>query len=529
MSRGTLSRRRLLGASGLAVAAGLVFGGVAARAEQTLVISIAADPTGFDPEAVANNTSGFIMATVFDSLVRYKPGTTEVEPGLAKSWDISPDGLTYTFHLRTGIKFHDGTPFNAGEYIKTLDRQLKKDDPNSIYKTGPVEGYEDFTFGSVDSYSALDDNTVQFKLKAPSAAFLNSLAMVWNGVVSYDAAAKLGKDFRNKPVGTGPFIFREWKSRDQIVLDANPDYWKGKPKLDHIVFKEYPDAQAALLALQRGETQVMGDVATQVIPALRADKNIVVVTQPGLTVNGMAMPNDTAPFDDKRVRQALNYAVDKEAINKALYGGLAVTMTSPLPEAQWGFDKSLKGYPYDPAKAKQLLAAAGVKPGLKIELLSYNTPRGYNPAGADLAVALQGYFRKVGIEAEVRKLDMGAFLASVRSGNYHGLFLTGWSGDNGDPDNFVGELWGSYGMPVNDTSHYKDPAVDKLMQQAAAEVDHAKRIQMYAKIQAMILDGAPWVFVNSTLQVRATRKTVKGFQLNPTQMFFDMETVSLTK
>ncbi len=506
MSRGTLSRRRLLGASGLAVAAGLVFGGVAARAEQTLVISIAADPTGFDPEAVANNTSGFIMATVFDSLVRYKPGTTEVEPGLAKSWDISPDGLTYTFHLRTGIKFHDGTPFNAGEYIKTLDRQLKKDDPNSIYKTGPVEGYEDFTFGSVDSYSALDDNTVQFKLKAPSAAFLNSLAMVWNGVVSYDAAAKLGKDFRNKPVGTGPFIFREWKSRDQIVLDANPDYWKGKPKLDHIVFKEYPDAQAALLALQRGETQIMGDVATQVIPALRADKNIVVVTQPGLTVNGMAMPNDTPPFDDKRVRQALNYAVDKEAINKALYGGLAVTMTSPLPEAQWGFDKSLKGYPYDPAKAKQLLAAAGVKPGLKIELLSYNTPRGYNPAGADLAVALQGYFRKVGIEAEVRKLDMGAFLASVRSGNYHGLFLTGWSGDNGDPDNFVGELWGSYGMPVNDTSHYKDPAVDKLMQQAAAEVDHAKRIQMYAKIQAMILDGAPWVFVNSTLQVRATRK-----------------------
>ena len=131
-------------------------------------------------------------------------------------------------------------------------------------------------------YSALDDNTVQFKLKEPSAAFLNSLAMVWNGVVSYDAAAKYGKDFRNHPVGTGPFIFREWKSRDQIVLDANPNYWKGKPKLDHIVFKEYPDAQAALLALQRGETQIMGDVATQVIPALRADQNIVVLTQPGL-------------------------------------------------------------------------------------------------------------------------------------------------------------------------------------------------------------------------------------------------------
>ncbi len=298
---------RLRGVWGLAaITLPLLAPPVAAWAESTLVISIAADPTGFDPEAVANNTSGFVMATVFDSLVRYKPGTTEVEPGLAKSWDISPDGLTYTFHLRSGVTFHDGTKFNAAEYVKTLDRQLKKDDPNTIYKTGPVEGYEDFTFGSVTSYSAIDENTVQFKLKEPSAAFLNSLAMVWNGVVSYEAAAKYGKDFRNHPVGTGPFIFREWKSRDQVVLDANPSYWKGKPKLDHIVFKVIPDAQAALLALQRGETQIMGDVATQVIPALRKDSNIVLITQPGLAVNGMAMPNDTPPFNDKRVRQALN-------------------------------------------------------------------------------------------------------------------------------------------------------------------------------------------------------------------------------
>ena len=510
----------------LAAGVGLCAAG-AARAEGTLVISIAADPTGFDPEAVANNTSGFVMATVFDGLVAYQPGTTEVAPGLARSWEVSPDGLTYTFHLRQGIKYHDGTPFNAAAYIKTLDRQLKKDDPNTIYNTGPVEGYEDFTFGAVASYAALDNDTVQFKLKVPNAPFLNSLAMVWNGVVSYDAAAKWGKDFRNHPVGTGPFIFREWKSRDEVVLDANPDYWKGKPKLDHVVFKVMPDPQAALLALQRGETQVMGDVATQVVPALRADRNLNVLTQPGLTVNGMAMPNDVPPFDNKLVRQALNYAVDKEAINKALYAGLAVTMTSPIPPAQWGHDTSLKGYPYDPKKAAELLKQAGVKLPLNVELLSYNTPRGYNPAGADLAVALQGYLKKVGVEADIRKTDMGAYLGTVRSGNYKGLFLVGWSGDNGDPDNFVGALWGSYGMPVNDTSHYKDPQVDEEMKSAAREVDHDRRVQMYKKIQAQILDGAPWVFVNSTLLVRATRKNVEGFRLNPTQMFFDMNEVSL--
>jgi peptide/nickel transport system substrate-binding protein len=515
----------------LACAATLAFAPAmrAARADTTLVVSMAADPTGLDPEAVENNTSGFVMATVYDTLTAYKPGSVEIAPGLAQSWDITEDGLTYTFHLRKGVKFHDGTPFNAKTYLQTLDRQLNKNDPNYIYNTGPVESYIDFTFESLDSYRAVDDDTVQFKMKKPSAALLASLAMVWNGVVSYPAAAKYGKDIRNHPVGTGPFIFKEWRQRDQVALDANPDYWKGRPKVDHLVFKEYPDAQAALLALKRGEVHIMGDVATSVISSIRSDPSLTLLTQPGLTVSGMAMPNDVPPFNDKRVRQALNYAVDKDAINKALYQGMATTLISPLPESQWGYDKSTKGFPYDVAKAQQLLKEAGVQPGLKVELLAYSTPRGYNPAGPDLAVALQGYLRKVGIDAEVRKLDMGAFLAQVRSGKYPGLFLTGWSGDNGDPDNFVGALFNSKGMPISDTSHYKNPEVDKMMDEAAAVSDPAKRLAMYKIIQQQIMDDAPWIFVNSTLQVRAIRNEVKGFQLNPTQMFFDMEKVSLQK
>ncbi len=500
-----------------------------ARADTTLVVSMAADPTGLDPEAVLNNTSGFVMATIYDGLVRYKPGTVEVEPGLAQSWDIASDGLTYTFHLRKGVKFHDGTPFNAQALIATLDRVLKKDDPNYIGNTGPVQNEVEFTYGSVGSYRAIDDATVEFKMKQPSAALLASVAMVWNGVVSPTAAAKYGKDFRNHPVGSGPFIFREWRPRDQVVLDANPDYWKGKPHVDHLVFKEYPDAQATLLALKRGEVQIMGDVATPVIAAIRSDPALVLLTQPGLAVNGMAMSNDVPPFTDKRVRQALNYAVDKDAINKALYQGLATTMTSPLPEAQWGFDKTLKGYPYDPAKAKELLAAAGVQPGFKVELLAYSTPRGYNPAGPDLAVALQGYFAKVGIEADIRKLDIGAFLATVRSGKYQGMFLSGFSGDNGDPDNFLNALFHSGQMPVGDTSHYKNPEVEKLMDEAARTPEMAKRVALYKTVQQQIMEDAPWVFVNSVLQVRAIRKEVKGFQLNPTQMFFDMDQVSVEK
>jgi peptide/nickel transport system substrate-binding protein len=233
-----------------------------------------------------------------------------------------------------------------------------------------------------------------------------------------------------------------------------------------------------------------------------------------------------APFNDKRVRQALNYAVDKNAIDKALYSDLAVPLTSPLPEAQWGFDKSLKGYPYDPAKAKQLLEQAGVK-DLKVEFLAYNSPRGYNPAGPALAVAVQGALQKVGIQADVRQLEMGSFLSTVRSGKYQGIFLAGWSGDNGDPDNFLGELWGAKNIPIMNTSHYNNPEVEKLLAQALQVSDVAKRTALYGQVQKLILDDAPWIFVNSTLQVRAISKKVHDYQLNPTQMFFDMEKVSL--
>jgi peptide/nickel transport system substrate-binding protein len=513
----------------LAVFASLTLGGMAARADTTLVVGIAADPTGLDPEAVINNTSGFVMSTIYDSLVRYKSGTTEVVPGVAEKWDVSADGLTYTFHLKHGIKFSDGTPLDAKAVIWNVDRQLNKNNPQYIYNTGTVEGYTEFTYGELASYKMIDDDTVSFTFKQPSAPFLNSLAMVWNGLVSPAAAAKYGKDLRNHPIGSGPFVLREWRPRDQVILDANPTYWAGKPKVDHLIFKELPDAQAAVLALKRGEIQILGDVSTPTIPAIRSDHSLELLTQPGLTVSGVAFPTQVAPFNDKRVREALNYAVDKTAINKALYAGLATPMTSPLPQAQWGFDASLKGYPYDPKKAEALLKAAGVKPGLQVELLTYNSPRGYNPAGAALAVAIQGYLKKVGIIANVRQMEIGAYLSTVRSGKYTGLTVQGWSGDNGDPDNFLGELWGAKNIPVNNWSHYNNPEVETLLVKALTVSGEAGRTPIYHQVQKIIVDDAPWIFVNSTLQARAISKKVKGFVLNPTQMFFDMQNVSLEK
>ncbi len=516
--------KALLAAAGLASV--LAFN--TARAESTLVIGIAADPTGLDPEAVLNNTSGFVMAMIYDSLVKYKPGTVEPAPGLASSWTVSEDGLTYRFKLRPDVKFQDGTPFNADSYIQGVNRLLDKSSPISIYNTGPVEGYIDFTYGDVSSLNKIDDQTVEFKTKKPNAPFITSLAMVWNGVVSPTAAAKYGKDFRNNPVGTGLYIFKEWKSRDSITLDANEAYWNGKPHLDHLIFKEYPDPQAALLALKRGDIQILGDVSATIIPALQADKSIKILTQPGLASSGMGMPTDVAPFNNEKVRQALNYAIDRNAIDKALFKGFAVPMVSPLPASEWSFQPQQPLYTYNPELAKRMLAEAGVKTPMSIEFLTYNTPRGYNPAGPDLAVAIQGYLKKIGIDAQVRKLDMGAFLATVRSGKYQNLFMVGWTGDNGDPDNFVCELYSSRNT-VDDTTRYNNPQVNKLCEDGLAENDHAKRVAIYQQLQKLVWQGAPWLFVNSVEQVRAMRSDVHGYQLNPTQMFFDMEKVSLGK
>ena len=199
--------------------------------------------------------------------------------------------------------------------MKGLDR-LKKDDPNSIYNTGPVESYIDFTYGAVESYKVIDDNTVSFQLKHAFAPFLTSLAMVWNGVVSPDAAIKSGKDFRNNPVGTGPFVFKEWRHNDQIILEANKNYWGGAPKLDRLIFKINPDAQASLLALRQGDVHILADVNSQLVPAIKADSGLVLMTQPGLAISGMGMPFDTTCPSATSARQALNASTRMRSINR---------------------------------------------------------------------------------------------------------------------------------------------------------------------------------------------------------------------
>jgi ABC-type transport system substrate-binding protein len=512
-----------------------VDGRAAAQAPKTLVIAIGADQTGLDPQTVQNNESGFVMSTIYDSIVNYKPGSSEVGPGLAESWTISPDGKVYTFKFRRNVKFHDGTPMNARTVAEDLDRAINPNNPCYVLNR-KVDTYDDFTFGSVKDgnvvkMDVLDDVTLRFTLPKPNAPFLSSLAMVWQGIVSPAATKQYNCDAGQHPVGTGPFKFVEAVRNDHITVDANPDYWGGKPKVDRIIFRIIPESATRVLALERNEVQILADVLPADYARIEKNATLKLYRQAGLTILGVAMSNDLGPFKDKRVRQAMNYAVDKEAINKGLYGG-ATTASQGIPPVLWGYAKNVQPYPYDVNKAKALLKDAGFPNGFSTEMMVSANPRGYNPiGGAKLGEAVQGYLAKVGVNVKISQYEWGAYLDRFRHTPWEGFAIAGWSGDNGDPDNFLGDLfeWDTAANKprVNDTGRHHNPEYDKLMEQGRETTDQAKRVQIYEKANQILHDDAAWIFINHTNQVRAARANVRGFQLNPLQMFFHMELVSL--
>src|SRR5205807_2366437 len=512
-------------------------GGVAlAQAPKTLVIAIGADQTGLDPQTVENNESGFVMATIYDSIVNYKPGTSLVGPGLAEKWEISPDGKVYTFHLRHGVSFHDGTPMNAGTVAEDVDRAINPQNPCYVLGRKGVDTYDDFTYGSVKDGSVVkmdvvSNDTLRFTLPKPNAPFLSSVAMVWQGIVSPAATKQYNCDAGQHPVGTGPFKFVEAVRNDHITVDANTAYWGGRPKVDRIVFQIVPESATRMLKLERNEVQILADVPPSDYARVQNNKALQLYKQPGLTILGVAMSNDLGPFKDRRVRQAMNYAVDKDAINQGLYAG-ATTASQGMPPVLWGYNKGVAPYPYDVARAKALLAEAGFPNGLSTDMMVYANPRGYNPiGGAKLGEAVQGYLAKVGVNIKITQFEWGAYLDRFRHQPWEGFAITGWSGDNGDPDNFLGDLFewdiAKGRARTNNTSRHHDPAYDRLLRDARRTTDQATREKLYEQANKLLHDDAPSTFMNPTNQVRAARANVKGFLLNPLQMLSHMELVSL--
>ena len=485
----------------------------------TLVYARGHDSVRLDPGHETDGESFKVMDNIYENLVSFADTTTEIVPELASRWEISPDGLTYTFHLRQGVKFHDGTPLNAAAVVFSLDRQRDKKPPHPFHSVGgPYTYWQSMSMDDiVADLKATDDSTVVFTLKRRNAPFLANLAMGFASIVSPTANEKYGEDFFKHPTGTGPFRFVEWVKDDHITLEKNPDYWGEKPHLDRVVFRSIPENTVRFLALEEGSVQALDGLNTELAKRVASEKKAQLLMQPGMNVGYLAMNMDKPPFDKLDVRLAINYAIDRNAIVQSLYGGFGTPAINPMPPTLWGFNKAIQPYPYDPAKAKQLLAQAGFPNGFKTVLWAMNGPRPYMPDPQKIAEAIQSDLKAVGIDAKLQTAEWGTYLDLTQHGR-HDMCLMGWTGDNGDPDNFLYVLLDKEAtrIPAQNIAFYRSDPLHELLVQAQQESDIAKRTALYEHAQQIVHDDAPWVPLAHMTQLTALDKRVHGYTLNPT-------------
>jgi peptide/nickel transport system substrate-binding protein len=486
----------------------------------TLVFAKSKDANRLDPADVTDGESSAVTENVFDGLLQFKNGSTEIEPALATHWDVAPDGRTYTFHLRQGVTFHDGTPCDAAAVKFSFDRQRK-----------PLEGqimeyWQSFFATSVGDVEVADARTVRVHMQRRDATFLSKLAMFSMGIVSPTAARKWGADFSRHPVGTGPFKFVAWKPNEKIVLAANPDYWGGRPYLDRVIFKPVLENSVRLLELEVGGVGTEAGVAgmdginPDDIPRVLANPELQLLSDAGLNVGYLALNTQRPPLDDKRVRQALNYAIDKRNLLKAFFadGKIGIVAKNPLPPILWGHADDLADYPHDPELARRLLAEAGHGGGLSLTLWAMPVARPYMPLGLKIGEVLQEDLREVGIKTEIVTHEWATYLDKMSNGD-HTAALIGWVGDYGDPDNFLYTFFHSANARKGSSSNYafyKNPAVDKLLDAAREGADEKQRAALYRQVQTVVHDDAPWVPLFHARQMAVLRRDVRGYRLQPT-------------
>ncbi len=480
-----------------------------------IVFARSGDSVGLDPARETDGESFYGSHQIFDTLVEFKPGTTEIIPALATSWDVSSDGLTYTFHLRKGIKFHDDTPFNSDAVVFSYMRQLDENHP--FHKYGPWKywGYMDMS-AIIDTIEAVDKYTVQFNLKKVEAPFIANLAMDFAAIVSPTAYKANPEGFASNPVGTGPFKFVSWTKDSDIVLDRNPDYWE-PVYLDRVILKVIPDATARWLALQKGEVDIIDFPAADDLPAMQSNPDIQLIQQAGLNVGYLAMNTQKKPYDDKRVRQAMNHAINRDEIIKAVYGSAGQPAKNPIPPTMWSYNDDIESYSYDVEKAKALLTEAGYQDGFKTEIWAMPVARPYNPDARKIAEIMQAQLAKINVEVEIITYEWGTYLDKTDSGEHQAAML-GWTGDNGDPDNFLFVLLSipAAEVPAGNIAFWKNEAFNDLIVQAKETAGQDKRTQLYREAQEIFHEEAPWVPIAHSVVTVPAKNKVKDFLIYPT-------------
>ncbi|WP_088008171.1 ABC transporter substrate-binding protein [Indiicoccus explosivorum] len=487
--------------------------------QDTLIFGRGGDSVTLDPIGATDGESFKVTKNIFETLVNFGEQDTEVVPenmGLAESWEISEDGLTYTFDLREGVLFHDGTEFNAEAVVANFERWAAGGPDEFPYYGSMFGGFGDEEGHIIESVTAVDDYTVEFQLKRPSAPFLKNLAMSPFGIASPAAFEEFGEEFGSNPVGTGPFQFVEWQRNDTVTIERFEDYWQeGLPNLESIIFRAIPDNSARLNALLSGEIDLADGINPADAQTIADNPDLQLWERPSMNVGYLGFTTTREPFDDPLVRRALAYAIDKQAIVDAFFQGYAETAKNPLPPVIAGYNDEIEDYSYNPEKARELLAQAGYPDGFEMELWAMPVPRPYMPDGQKVAEAIQANLADVGVEAEIVSYEWATYLEKAQNGEAD-AFLLGWTGDNGDADNFLYVLLDKDNIGSNNYTRYSNDELHDILIEAQTETDEAKRAELYKRAQEIIHEDVPLVPLAHSTPLIAGDADITGYTPHPT-------------
>ncbi len=499
----------------------------------TLVYCSEGSPDSFDPHTVTFGTAFDASArTLYNRLVEFKGGTTEIIPSLAKRWKVNQDATEYTFYLRKNVAFHNTAYFsptrdlNADDIIFSFERQRDKTHP--YHRVGNRD-YSYFEFQSLNTLIQdiikIDEHTVKFILNRPYAPFLSVLAMEFTSIMSAEYANHLiaqGTPERviNYPIGTGPFKFIRYQVDAFIRYQAHESYWKGKESIEHLVFAITPDASLRFARVTAGECDVMSNPLPIHLQVLEQESDLQVISQRGLNIAYWVFNTRKPPLDNKLVRQALNHAVNREAILNAVYYNSAEIAKNPIPPDMWSYHDTIEDYEYSPQLARNLLYKAGYENGFQIDIWAFPEQRNYNPNSVKTAELIQQDLKNIGVSSRIITYEVGAFLQKVKSGEHH-TALQGWIADNGDPDNFFGSLLSCEAtIPGQNSAFWCHEEFDAIIRDAKAITQRKLRTQLYRRAQEIFKEEAPWLTIAHTRQNLIINQRVKNLKLSLTGGIF---------
>ncbi|MFW5695509.1 MAG: glutathione ABC transporter substrate-binding protein [Alkalispirochaeta sp.] len=493
------------------IAVGSVFAGGAQEVESelerdTLTIGLGAEPESLDPVNMTSAPAATVGEHVVERLIYMEEDGT-LTPMLATDWESNDESTVWTFQIREGVEFHDGEPLNA-EAVAVNLRRFVDPDVGAAYA---------FLLGSVEEIEAVGEYELQLTLAEPFAPILSHLSHSFIGIVSPAQLEGLGaEDTFEEPIGTGPYSMTEWSRGEQIVLEVNDDYWGGAPEIPNLVFDFIPESSALIVALETGEADAIMRVPPQEVDRLEADPNIEVVNETSVRTIYIGFNNEKEPFDDPRVRQALNYAVDKEAIVNGLFDGAAEASDAPVVPAVFGHT-SVGPYEYDPDRARELLAEAGFEDGLDMTL---HHPTGRYLLDDTVAEAVQDMLADVGVNATLETREWSSYLeftSQPPDQAEYDAFMLGWGTVTLDSDYGLYALLHSrqWNPDGNNRGFYSNDRVDELLDEARVETDPSVREELYEEAIELIWDDAPWLFLHNEGQINANRTNVEGLIHHP--------------